>query len=266
VSRPKIKKYDPADVYKYAHLKRDGCWLELSEEGCITRRPSNLYDDLSNHPTVVEFFRRSAPQDRKPTLYCELFAPGSPQSEVKRHIANGHMGKLSIEAFASPDLAGGVPLELVKLHAAELGVPFVPWYDPSEVSSEAILAMTDSEGVVYKNGNLLDWAKYKAILTTDLVITGYKDGKGKYLGLIGALELSTYDGFGLTNEPMAYTVIGYCSGMDDATREQISDDCDQYLYRVVEVAFQYIGAGGGLRHPRFVRFRDDKKPEECTEI
>jgi len=279
MSRPKIKQYKPGDKYLYAHLKRDGIWLELCGgfkagmyAGCWTRHPTDLYSQLSEHPAVREFFRRVASADYV-RLYCELFAPGHPQSEVKSLLAQGKMGGLVIECFATPDLLADAQLVKVENYSHELGVPFNTSYacislgDPSDRSDldadeayNRFIKSSDSEGVVYKDGNLLNWAKRKAEPTADLVIIGYTDGRpgktGKMLGKVGALVLGLHGG----------QVVCNCSGMDDVVRDEITANKDAYLGRVVEVRYQYVGSGGGLRHPRFVRFRDDKRAEECTEI
>ena len=52
--------------------------------------------------------------------------------------------------------------------------------------------------------------------------------------------------------------------MSDAIRLDVSEDRGAYLGKVIEVRYQYIGDKGRLRHPNFVRWRDDKPPDECT--
>lgn len=287
MSRPKIAQYKPGAAYRYAHLKRDGIWLELCggtsagpTAGCWTRHPSNLYPELSEHPTVREFFRRAADKEYA-RLYCELYAPGHPQSEVKSLLAQGKMGRLVIECFATPMLDARAGLHEAAEVSVKLGVPFNEAYwsyepDPNMSVHEfldecyRLSAQADSEGLVYKDGNLLNWAKRKAEPTADLVILGYTEGKGKYEGQIGAIECGLYKPervSGCEHEyEDEYQHVCNVSGMDDATRRLLTEQDSDFLFKVVEVKYQYVGANGGLRHPRFVRFRDDKRPEECTEI
>lgn len=106
------------------------------------------------------------------------------------------------------------------------------------------------------------WYKVKAATTMDMVITGYKSGNGKFAGLIGAIEFSRWDE---VNEKLVY--VGRCSGMSDEVRRDISEHQEEYLGRVIEVkANDLVGSKRkylSCRHPQFVGFRDDKRPEEC---
>lgn len=90
------------------------------------------------------------------------------------------------------------------------------------------------------------WLKWKAEETTDVVITGYKEGMGKFGGQIGAIVFRAVDG-----------TTGNCSGMDDATRLEISLHREAYVGRTIEVK-HYGQLVDGWRHPQFVRFRGDK--------
>jgi hypothetical protein len=258
-----MRTYKPGEVYKYAHLKRDGIWLTLCPGGAFTRHPTNIYHQLDKHE-VVRAFYDSQPGNGNKVLYCELYAPGQPASEVKSWLADGCGHLLSIEAFASPDLAEECTLEQVRDYCEDCGIQFTPFIMLNDVEGtideayEGAIRYPDVEGVVFKDGNLLNWTKRKPTPTTDLVVKGYKDAKvGKYLGLVGAVECGLYGDD---------RIVAAVSGMDDATREEISANEEKYLGKVMEVRYQYVGSGGRLRHPRFVRFRDDKRAEECTSI
>ena len=103
--------------------------------------------------------------------------------------------------------------------------------------------------------------KMKEVKTFDVVITGFTDanyGKtGKYDGLIGAVEFGAY-----RNGELVY--IGRCSGMDDTQRIDFSKRSDWYVGKVVEVKSNGLTKRKVLRHPQFLRLRDDKAPEECV--
>lgn len=53
------------------------------------------------------------------------------------------------------------------------------------------------------------------------------------------------------------------SGLTDAIREDMANNPDNYIGHVVEVECMSTTKDGALRHPVFVRMRDDKAPEDC---
>ena len=59
--------------------------------------------------------------------------------------------------------------------------------------------------------------------------------------------------------------VGECSGFDEETREWMTERKENLRGHVVEVkANEIFKDTGKLRHPRFLRFRTDKSPLECT--
>lgn len=58
--------------------------------------------------------------------------------------------------------------------------------------------------------------------------------------------------------------IGQTSGFDDETRQAISEHPEHYIGRVFECgAMERIAGSNALRHPRWLRWRDDKQPQDC---
>jgi len=131
------------------------------------------------------------------------------------------------------------------------------------------------EGIIIKNTSSLyvfnarpnaTWYKVKAAVTIDMVVTGYTEGTGKYEGLIGAVEFGRWVGNGEGDNGGDTIHVSRCSGMTDALRKEISANRDAYLGRVIEVkSNELVGSKEYKtpRHPQFVAFRTDKRPEDC---
>ena len=135
------------------------------------------------------------------------------------------------------------------------------------------------EGVVgkradspYRGGRSDAWRKVRAKRSADFVVAGWTPVKSNAAD-IGALVLAEYRG-----EELAYCGrVG--SGLGEANRreaksrlaqldagEALSPDPSHRWVKpmlVCEVEFREYSAEGHLRHPVFLRFRDDKTPEEC---
>lgn len=77
-------------------------------------------------------------------------------------------------------------------------------------------------------------------------------------------NIERYDLFhGKTN--VSVLEVGECSGFDEETREYMTDHQKELIGSVIEVkANEIFRDTGKLRHPRFLRFREDKSPLECT--
>ena len=116
------------------------------------------------------------------------------------------------------------------------------------------------EGVIVKSLDGLyvckrsvDWQKIKDEVTDEYRVTGYYEGKGKYVGMLGGLAV---DVDGVT------TKVG--DGFTDAQRKEIWDmiqsDPALVVGRLIEVEYHEKTPAGSLRHPRFLGWRDDKDP------
>jgi DNA ligase-1 len=135
------------------------------------------------------------------------------------------------------------------------------------------------------------WLKLKPTLETlDLVVVGGFHGKGKRAGYFGSYLLAAIDG-----ETGRYRTVSKCgSGYTDEDLEELTKmfkkiqikrppsdadieiDADAYFEPkvVFEVAYEEIQvspaekhtSGMGLRFPRFLRVREDRRPQEVTTI
>lgn len=99
--------------------------------------------------------------------------------------------------------------------------------------------------VTVKSGEMLKVKPYK---TLDLEVTGIYDGKGKYEGIAGGMVFS-YN-----------SVTVRCgSGIDDDLRKEMADQPSKFIGKVAEIRYLEITEDGSLRHPTFVRWREDKE-------
>ena len=134
---------------------------------------------------------------------------------------------------------------------------------------------------VYKPGERKGMVKVKRVRTIDCVIVGWRPGKEK--GTVGSLILGLYDKKGklipightsglkakekraLVKELKPYETGEKGSG--DPSRWDSDRELEWYSLRpelVVEVTYDHT-SGGRIRHgSKIVRWRDDKKPRDCT--
>lgn len=132
------------------------------------------------------------------------------------------------------------------------------------------VVLAGGEGLIIKDTQTVygkGWSKMKKSFDVSCIVMGFKPGTKKYEGQMGALQLGVYDDYSLkalaTDKPELREV-GFASGMDDALRQHITDHPFEYLHHVVDIHAQELTDAGRLRHPTFIRFRDDVSPESIT--
>ncbi len=130
----------------------------------------------------------------------------------------------------------------------------------------------------YRSRRSADWVKIRADRVDDFVVVGFSKPKGSRGGF-GALHLAQYTGTQLV-------YVGRVgSGFDDRALKDIAATLTEHVVKkppavgpvpkgaeeswvepliVAEVRFKEVTADGLLRHPVFVRFREDKEPKECV--
>lgn len=197
--------------------------------------------------------------------------------------------------------AGGVDIreepaeKRVRTLQAALGASGAQWVAPMEVfpaTDEVYEALVDNgfEGAIVKDaqGRYLSgyrgkhWFKMKAQPTVDVIVLGKgKDGEGRNAGLVGSVLFGHpkssmpekaerkiksgkwKKGTVETVGGVEYVSRGQAGGMTDAERRFITDNLDSLLGTVIEVSHMGIYPDGiTMRHPQFVRFRDDKRAED----
>lgn len=95
------------------------------------------------------------------------------------------------------------------------------------------------EGLILRQGDT--WLKVKDRVTYDLEVTRYIEGRGKHEGRMGAL----------------FTSMGKIgTGFTDVDREKYTEE--YIIGKIIEVEAMEVTEAGKLRHPRFLRLREDK--------
>jgi bifunctional non-homologous end joining protein LigD len=131
------------------------------------------------------------------------------------------------------------------------------------------------DGKYVPGQRMASWQKIKRLSTADFFIVGSVPGKGQNAGKVGSLKVA-YAG-GKPGDPgyipavpgkhPAGIYVADVAGFDQATRQNITDMStgavkDEMLGKVLEVSGQGRTKGMRIRHPVFVRWRDDKAAEE----
>jgi len=116
------------------------------------------------------------------------------------------------------------------------------------------------EGLVFKNSSSLyndknAWSRMKAIVEIDYICTGFRpaDEGTKYEGLVGSV-IGT-----LTDKEVFVT----CGGLTEDMRDAFTKYPERYIGQVFTAKGNNWYPSGAIRHPMFVRWRDDKEVDEC---
>lgn len=110
-------------------------------------------------------------------------------------------------------------------------------------------AMVKPLNGVYVKKRSQDWLKMKASEAEDLIVEGLFEGMGKYEGQMGGI-ICDFKG----------VKVRVGGGFSDAQRVEFWNNQGEIIGRMAEVEYHEITPDGSLRHPRFLKWRDDKAP------
>jgi len=131
--------------------------------------------------------------------------------------------------------------------------------------------------------------KVKSFQEDDVIIYGFERGKGEYnQHKFGAIKFAQWVHEDDISDEMVKNILTYiptrafdpsgswgyyfvhmgtCSGITDEQEAMFRADPEKYIGMPMKVKFQSRWPDTGLmRHPNFVRLRDDKSPSECIYV
>lgn len=152
-----------------------------------------------------------------------------------------------VKLYNQADLATLPCLRLTPVRILDCVEAIQSWADDIMQAGGEGLIVKPLDGE-YQKKRSHNWLKIKGEHSVDLVVTGIEPGTGKYEGKIGALLV---DFQGVT--------VNVGSGLTDALRDKPGD---HFVGRLIEVKYHEVTPDKSLRHPRFIRFRDDKPMED----
>ena len=262
--RPKLRTYEGKPAL-YVQAKYDGIMVT------VYNSPRDGVQAYSRHANPTKGLLTAKVKDTTwfgqcennlnigESLMGELWCPDQPASAVKSDCQG-----CRFSVFAVPHFNDNVGLPSLQGYVERMGLHFPSWWEYCTARNRTDChkvwdlgdprsANPNYEGFVFKDGNLLNWAKHKPSPTIDLVVTEVNMAiGGKHSGRIGSFTVRTTEG---------HVICDVGTGLKDPQRRLRPADC---LGRVVEVGYQYISSKGSLRHPRFLGFRDDKTADECS--
>ncbi len=89
--------------------------------------------------------------------------------------------------------------------------------------------------------------KLKPYKTSDLEIVDIYEGEGNFTGVAGGVVVDNNS-----------VTVRVGTGFDVATRTAMAEKPDNYIGKTIEVRYLEETKDGSLRHPSFVRFREEK--------
>lgn len=258
---PLAKKYNINKLVMpvWIEQKLDGWRMELESGSGYGRnldvigQRKNWWNNLPNH---IKSLAKDFPIDG------ELIWPGHEATDVPTALkaVNPELQFIGFRIVGQI----GIPHEHT-LRIQELGfqVPqllalsYLTIDELKELNLKKMAIANDWEGFILKEKYTVPtWWKFKVEDTYDLVImdiTWPTAGKYKTKGWIKSLKCGTH----VKGELIE---IANVSGMKEEVRSKISE---KDIGRVIEVKANLFASKGKLKHPRFIRWRDDKNDKDC---
>lgn len=265
LNRPKFVNYEPGQfpttsVFDVVELKYDGWWGQLVIEGDRwklfsrtgqRKQKGTLSRQYGKSIIHGEYCYGTQWAKNQPQVYNKIavhhaeIIDGQPMTEVSHHTVRKILGRF-LKELEGEEIVNGLFL--------------IDQWPIAEV--EDVWAMyPDFEGLVFKNADApwgAGYGRMKRDASMDYICMGFEKSEAErnkgwgVAAIIGGL----YE----NGELVQKCKMG---GMNDADRRDMYLRGARYVGRVFEANGKKVMKSGALRHPNFVRWRNDKPAEEC---
>lgn len=268
------------------HCHKDGVIITTrrkNKAGEYTQLQDN-FPHLRDHATL-----KALAKDGYTILDCEILAPTDTDSLGKIMSLVGskapravslqeQFGKAYITLFDVSKFRGNSTidkpwtkrrqiLEKIKLDQYIKIIPYVVCKTTEERRRKvAEYIEAGYEGAVFKNPDAAyfesrAWLKHKTKYTIDAIVTGWTAGKGQFENTLGALVVSVYtDKKNKKLKELCTVAPGTIAKRNELykTLKDLTYDQIVALNLIVEIEGQQATEHGSVRHPRIVKWREDK--------
>lgn len=269
LDRPKYKNYEPEefptekDGFDVVELKYDGWWAQVVLEG----REWSVYSrtgELKRWGTLRRAYKRTV-------IHGEwVFGTEWAQQHLEYQDQIAAFGMTELEGEDITDWPGSrmrfvLSKLLFQLSEEDIlgGLFLVQQYGLSQAVRLWELN-EEFEGLVFKNSGAPWGARFgrmKRAVEMDYVCIGFEEAlQGKFEGNGVA---SIHGGLVFAGD-VAPILACRVSGLTDEQRREFYTNPNKYMGLVFTAKGKRITAKGALRHPNFVRWREDKVLEDCT--
>lgn len=246
--------------FDIVQLKYDGFW-------CMLHQIDGMMNVVSSGGEVRHSFVSDVPPFYQDTIILAEWMYGTTWAINHKAVTGMEFAVHDIVRLNGKDLKVSYweRLQTLKRILYDSGVFSINWREvvtyPIEKTNYVWETFPNFEGVVFKQSSGYYGSpvgRTKRDFTMDYVFMGCNKGEGRYSGVAGSLKGGLYINGVLTE---------VCSvgGLTDEQRKYFWEWANVLIAR--ETVFEAKGKGlfksGALRHPAFLRVREDKKAHEC---
>jgi len=260
---PEFKDYAMQEV-SFLQLKYDGHLGKIYRgQGDVQIFSKNDIDITDKAMSCEQVAKVLSNVPKHSILFGELFSEGA-AATVPTLLKQGSQ-ELQFRAFAAPVFATNnwFNRDLIdtveELETKGITCAYTARLQNGQVDREGLLARAVQKGIegwVLKLSHMKGWYKLKPVKTADVVVTATKQSwTANHFGDLQCVVVSVYNDKG-----QLVTVGNVGTGFTEEFRKTV--DRHTLLGKVCEVSFDSFMVNA-MRFPRFVRWREDKNPQDC---